>query len=126
MTGTRHQAKPTGGDNLQIILQGVSRHFTLREWAKGPAQVCRNLYKMHLERLALDLDELRNTGIDEEHYQFMNAMRWAAARALGGAKGRPHGRPSNRSFWSGPGTSLPCGSWTMRPAFLFALRACST
>lgn len=26
------------------------------------------------------MQELRNTGIDEEHYQFMNAMRWAAAR----------------------------------------------
>ena len=46
----------SGGDDLQIILQGVSRHFTLREWAKGPAQLCRSSYKMHLQSVVLDLD----------------------------------------------------------------------
>ena len=36
----------------EILLQ-VARHFTLDDWAKGPARACWTLYRVHLPRAVL-------------------------------------------------------------------------
>ena len=37
------------------VLQHIARHFTLAEWAKGPALACRQLSRMKLPRVDLKI-----------------------------------------------------------------------
>ncbi len=39
------------------ILYGIAWHFTLKEWAVGPAQASRSLYRMLLPRIVLNISE---------------------------------------------------------------------
>ena len=39
------------------ILLGIAWHFTVKEWAVGPAQASRSLYRMNLPRLVLHIRE---------------------------------------------------------------------
>lgn len=37
------------------VFDGIASHFTVRQWAQGPAQACCSLHRMHLPHLVLDV-----------------------------------------------------------------------
>ena len=39
------------------ILLGIAWHFTMKQWAVGPAQASRSLYRMHLPRMVLSISK---------------------------------------------------------------------
>ncbi len=45
-------------DLPEDVLLGIAWHFDLKEWANGPAQVSRALYRMRLPRVILDVLEV--------------------------------------------------------------------